>query len=305
VGDVTLGRPLRIVVDAGNGVAGELGPQLLRRMGCDVKELFCEIDGTFPNHHPDPSQPANLVDLIAEVTAGKYDLGLAFDGDGDRLGVITANGVNIFPDRQMMLYAQDVLSRNTGAPIIFDVKCSRNLARHIKAHGGVPLMWKTGHSLVKAKIKETGSPLGGEMSGHIFFKERWYGFDDALYCAARLLEILSRTDDPSAVLENLPNAVSTPELNIKCAEGEHHRIIEEMKKAAVFQNPTQIIDIDGLRVEYADGFGLARGSNTTPVIVLRFEADNEVALRRIQHEFETQIRRFKPELVWPTGPAAH
>jgi phosphomannomutase / phosphoglucomutase len=305
LGDITLARPLKIAVDCGNGVAGELAPQLLKALGCEVHELYCEIDGTFPNHHPDPSQPKNLVDVIAYVKEHQCDLGLAFDGDGDRLGVVTRNGENIFPDRQMMLYAADILSRNPGAEIIYDVKCSRKLASHIREHGGKPTMWKTGHSLVKAKLKETGAPLGGEMSGHIFFKERWYGFDDALYCAARLLEIVSKVADPSALLENLPNSLCTPELNIACSEGEHHAVIGKMAAAAVFDGATEIITIDGLRVEYADGFGLARGSNTTPVIVLRFEADTEAALNRIQQQFETQLRRFKTDFVWPTSQAAH
>jgi phosphomannomutase / phosphoglucomutase len=227
------------------------------------------------------------------------ELGLAFDGDGDRLGIVTKNGDIIFPDRQMMLFAGDVLSRNPGATIIYDVKCTRLLDKYIVDHGGKPLMWKTGHSLVKAKLKEVGSPLAGEMSGHIFFKERWYGFDDAIYCGARLLEIVSKSANPSKVLEDLPNAPSTPELNLKCAEGEHVTLMEQLKAKAQFTNPTRIATIDGMRVEYEDGFGLARASNTTPVIVLRFEADTPQALKRIQDDFRAQFRRVDSALTLP------
>jgi phosphomannomutase / phosphoglucomutase len=296
VGDAKLKRPMKIVVDCGNGVAGELAPQVFEGMGCTVDKMFCEIDGTFPNHHPDPSKPENLEDLIHRVKTTDAELGLAFDGDGDRLGVVTKSGKIIYPDRQMMLFAADVLSRNPGATIIYDVKCTRNLAPWIKKHGGVPLMWKTGHSLVKDKLRETGAPLAGEMSGHIFFKERWYGFDDAMYCGARLLEILSAHPNPSAVLEALPDSISTPELNIKCSEGEHVTLVKQLIEAGKFEGEVERILIDGLRVEFADGFGLARPSNTTPVIVLRFEADNEAAIARIKAAFGAKLKAIKPTI---------
>lgn len=284
--DVSLARPLRVAVDAGNGVAGELGPELIRRLGCEVTELFCEVDGQFPNHHPDPADPHNLEDLIRTVAEKDLDLGLAFDGDGDRLGVVTRHGEIIWPDRQLMLYAQDVLKARPGSEIIFDVKCSRLLSRFIAQHGGRPTMWKTGHSLIKAKLKETGAPLAGEMSGHCFFNDRWYGFDDGLYTAARLLEILaSRAEHPTQVLESLPNSSSTPELQVQTAEGENHQTVEQLAKHGVFESAVEKIFIDGIRVEYADGFGLARASNTTPIVVLRFEADTAEALARIQAEF--------------------
>jgi phosphomannomutase / phosphoglucomutase len=299
VGDAKLSRPMKIAVDCGNGAAGELAPKIFRAMGCDVTEMFCEIDGAFPNHHPDPSKLENLQALIKVVKETDVELGLAFDGDGDRLGVVTKSGEVIFPDRQMMLFAGDVLSRNPGATIIYDVKSSRLLDKYIVDHGGVPLMWKTGHSLIKAKLKETGSPLAGEMSGHIFFKERWFGFDDAIYCGARLLEIVSKAANASQVLEDLPNAPSTPELNLKCAEGEHFTIMDKLKAVAQFPPGTRVNTIDGLRVDYADGFGLARASNTTPVIVLRFEADTPAALARIQGDFRAQFARVNPDLVLP------
>lgn len=297
--DVSLARPLRIAVDAGNGVAGELGPQLLRGLGCEVIELFCEVDGRFPNHHPDPADPHNLEDLQRTIQENKLDLGLAFDGDGDRLGVVTASGQIIFPDRQLMLYARDVLANHPGAQIIYDVKCSRLLTQDILAHGGQPLMWRTGHSLIKAKLRETGAPLAGEMSGHVFFNDRWYGFDDGLYTAARLLEILSREDKPSAVLESLPNARSTPELQIRTAEGENHRLVRQLAETGVFPTAVSRITIDGIRVEYADGFGLARPSNTTPVVVLRFEADHDEALARIQAEFRDSLLAIHAQLSLP------
>ena len=299
VGDAKLARPMKIAVDCGNGAAGELAPKIFRAMGCEVTELFCEIDGTFPNHHPDPSKLENLEELIKVVKKTDVELGLAFDGDGDRLGVVTKSGEVIFPDRQMMLFAGDVLSRNPGATIIYDVKSSRLLDKYIVDHGGVPLMWKTGHSLIKAKLKETGSPLAGEMSGHIFFKERWFGFDDAIYCGARLLEIVSKAINASKVLEDLPNAPSTPELNLKCVEGEHFTLMDQLKTTAQFPTGTRVNMIDGLRVDYADGFGLARPSNTTPVIVLRFEADTPEALARIQNDFRAQFARVNPDLVLP------
>ena len=283
--DITLARPMNIVVDCGNGVAGAFAPVLYRRMDCRVRSLFCDVDGTFPNHHPDPSQPKNLQDLIHALKTTDAELGLAFDGDGDRLGVVTKEGHIIYPDRQLMLFAGDVLSRNPGAKVIFDVKSTRNLAPWIRELGGEPIMARTGHSFIKAKMKETGALLAGEMSGHVFFKERWYGFDDGMYAGARLLEILSQVDDPSAVLNNLPNAVSTPELNLKMAEGEHHALIARLQASAQFPSECEVITLDGLRVEYPDGFGLMRASNTTPVVVLRFEAETEAALQRIQADF--------------------
>jgi len=299
VGDIHLARPLKIAVDCGNGVAGAFAPTLFRRLGCEVTEMFCDVDGTFPNHHPDPSKPENLRDLVALLAQGRHDLGLAFDGDGDRLGVVTRDGHVIYPDRQLMLFAADVLARLPGATVIYDVKSTRNLKPWIARHGGVPLMWKTGHSLIKGKMKETGAALAGEMSGHTFFKERWYGFDDGLYAGARLLEILSRHDNPSAVLDALPDAVSTPELNVACAEGEHHALVAKLAETAQFPGATDVIRIDGLRVEYPDGFGLARGSNTTPVIVLRFEADNASALERIKGEFRRVLSAAKPGIALP------
>ncbi|MEO7622507.1 MAG: phosphomannomutase/phosphoglucomutase, partial [Gallionella sp.] len=265
VTDINLARPMKITVDCGNGVAGDFAAILYRRLGCEVTEMFCDVDGNFPNHHPDPSQPENLRDLINALSSNDSELGLAFDGDGDRLGVVTKDGKIIFPDRQLMLYAADVLSRNPGAEIIFDVKSTRNLFGWIRKHGGTPTLWKTGHSLVKAKMKETGALLAGEMSGHVFFKERWYGFDDGLYTGARLLEILSRVTNPSATLNALPDAICTPELHIHTAEGENHALLAQLQKTAQFTDAKEIITLDGLRVEYADGFGLARPSNTTPV----------------------------------------
>ncbi len=299
VGDVKVSRSMRIAVDCGNGVAGAFAPTLFTRMGCEVVPLYCDVDGNFPNHHPDPSKPENLADLIARLRAGDCELGLAFDGDGDRLGVVTRDGHVIYPDRQLMLFAADVLSRNPGATIIYDVKSTRNLAPWIRRHGGVPLMWKTGHSLIKGKMKETGAALAGEMSGHTFFGERWFGFDDGMYAGARLLEILSRHANPSAVLDALPDAVSTPELNIACDEGEAHTLIEQMATRETFPGAVDVVRIDGLRVEYADGFGLARASNTTPVVVLRFEADDEAALARIKETFRQVLARAKPGMVVP------
>jgi len=299
VGDVKVARPMKIAVDCGNGVAGAFAPTLFRRMGCDVVELFCDVDGNFPNHHPDPSQPKNLVDLIRRLEAGDCELGLAFDGDGDRLGVVTRDGHVIYPDRQLMLFAADLLQRVPGATVIYDVKSTRNLKPWITQHGGVPLLWKTGHSLIKMKMKETHAALAGEMSGHTFFGERWFGFDDGLYAGARLLEILSRGSDPSAELKALPDALSTPELNIACAEGEPHTLVARLAETATFPGATDVIRIDGLRVEYADGFGLARASNTTPVVVLRFEADNAAALARIQAEFRRVLEHAKPGVALP------
>jgi phosphomannomutase/phosphoglucomutase len=299
-GDVKLGRLMRIAIDCGNGSPGAIAPALFRKLGCEVQELFCEVDGDFPNHHPDPSKPGNLQDLIRAVKEGHAELGLAFDGDGDRLGVVTKSGKIIYPDRQLMLFAADVLRRNPGAQVIFDVKCTRNLFSWIRDHGGVPVLWKTGHSLVKAKLQETGAPLAGEMSGHIFFKERWYGFDDGLYAGARLLEILSRAPDVTQALENLPDSISTPELNLALAkEGESHALIARLKKTARFEGATEVITIDGLRVEYPDGFGLMRASNTTPVIVLRFEADTDQAMARIQGDFRRVLNEALPKAKLP------
>jgi len=295
VSDCKLARPMKIVVDSGNGIPGASAPGILRALGCDVVELYSEVDGNFPNHHPDPSKPENLADLIRTVRETGAELGLAFDGDGDRLGLVTADGHNIFPDRQLMLFAQDVLQRHPGAPIIFDVKCSQRLVAAIREAGGQPMMWKTGHSLIKAQLKATGAPLAGEMSGHIFFGERWYGFDDATYTAGRLLEILSRQRDPSAVLNGLPTSFSTPELNVPCREGEHHEVVAKLRESARFPDATEIIKIDGVRAEYADGFGLIRASNTTPVLVLRFEGHTQQALDRIEAEFMEALRQVKPD----------
>jgi phosphomannomutase/phosphoglucomutase len=298
-GDVKIARPIKIAVDCGNGVAGAFAPELFRKMGVEVIELFCEVDGTFPNHHPDPAHPENLQDLIKCLRETDAEIGLAFDGDGDRLGLVTKDGQIIFPDRQMMLFAADVLSRNAGAQILYDVKCTRHLAPWIEKHGGQPLMWKTGHSLVKAKLRETGAPLGGEMSGHIFFKDRWYGFDDGLYSGARMLELLTRVADPSAVLNALPIASSTPELHLHLKEGENFALIDKLRVDATFPSSESINGIDGLRVEYPDGFGLARSSNTTPVVVMRFEAETPQALERIQGEFRKVILAAKPDAQLP------
>ena len=298
-GDVRLGRMMKVVVDCGNGVAGEAAPMLLSTLGCEVIPLYCEIDGNFPNHHPDPSKPENLQELIDKVREEEAELGLAFDGDGDRLGVVDSQGNVIWPDRQMMLYAIDVLSRQAGADIIYDVKCTRNLAKVIAKHGGKPIMSKTGHSLIKAKMKETNAELAGEMSGHIFFKERWFGFDDDLYTAARLLEILTAEFRPTAeIFAELPDSVSTPELNISLKEGENFSFVEKLQSQAIFDE-ANIITIDGVRVEFKDGWGLVRASNTTPSLVLRFEADNEIALERIKETFREQILKINADLELP------
>ncbi|WP_035383455.1 phosphomannomutase/phosphoglucomutase [Ferriphaselus sp. R-1] len=299
VGDIRLARPMKVTVDCGNGVAGAFVAELYRKLGCTVTELFCEVDGRFPNHHPDPSEPHNLQDLIAALQTNDSELGLAFDGDGDRLGVVTQDGRIIYPDRQLMLFAADVLARHPGAEIIYDVKSTRHLAGWIRQHGGKPTLWKTGHSLMKAKMRETGALLGGELSGHLFFKERWYGFDDGLYAGARLLEILSQVTDPSAELNALPDAISTPELHLKLREGEHFALIENLKQQAQFTDVKEIITIDGLRVEYADGFGLMRPSNTTPVITLRFEADDAASLQRIQNDFRRVLLAAQSNLALP------
>ncbi len=309
-GDVKLARPMKIVVDSGNGVAGASAPGIFRALGCEVIELFSEVDGHFPNHHPDPSKPENLQDLIHALQTSDAELGLAFDGDGDRLGIVTKDGQNIFPDRQMQLFAQDVLQRVPGGTILFDVKCSQRLAPAIEAAGGQALRFKTGHSLIKAQMRAIEAaggqaPLGGEMSGHIFFKERWYGFDDGTYAGCRLLEILSRHAQPSAVLNALPTSHCTPELNVACAEGEPHAVTQALQAQApsVFQAPARVSDIDGLRVDWPDGFGLIRASNTTPVLVLRFEGHTEVALHRIETEMLALLRTVKPDAR--VGASAH
>jgi phosphomannomutase/phosphoglucomutase len=297
--DVKLARAMRVAIDCGNGVAGAYAPELMQRLGCDATELYCDVDGNFPNHHPDPSKPENLAELIDTVRGGGYDVGLAFDGDGDRLGVVSPEGNIIWADRQMILFARDVLARNPGGTIIYDVKCTRKLDEAIREARGTPLMWKTGHSLIKAKLKETGALLAGEMSGHIFFKERWYGFDDGLYAAARLLELLSRDKrSPQEIFAALPNTVNTPELNLKFAEGEHHAVIKELVQRASFPD-AKVATIDGLRADFPDGFGLVRASNTTPVLVFRFEGDTPQALARIQTQFRDLMRRVRPQAKLP------
>lgn len=297
--DVRLGRMMKVVVDCGNGVAGEAAPMLLSTLGCEIIPLYCDIDGNFPNHHPDPSKPENLQELIDKVREEEAELGLAFDGDGDRLGVIDSDGNVIWPDRQMMLYAIDVLSRQAGADIIYDVKCTRNLAKVIAKHGGKPIMSKTGHSLIKAKMKETNAELAGEMSGHIFFKERWFGFDDALYTAARLLEVLTAEFRSTAeIFADLPDSVSTPELNVSLEEGENFIFVEQLQSQAIFED-ANVITIDGVRVEFKDGWGLVRASNTTPSLVLRFEADDEVALDRIKDVFRKQMLKINDSIALP------
>ena len=295
--DIRLKRPMKIVVDSGNGIAGATAPEIFRKLGCQVIELFSEVDGNFPNHHPDPSKPENLQDLIRTLKETDAELGFAFDGDGDRLGVVTKDGQVIYPDRQMMLFAQDVLSRVPGGTIVFDVKCSQRLAPAIVAAGGVAEMYKTGHSLIKARMKQNGSPLGGEMSGHIFFKERWFGFDDGTYAGCRLLEILSAHPDANAVLSALPTSFSTPELNVVCEEGEPHRVVSQLQSQAKFAAPATVNTIDGLRVDWPDGFGLIRGSNTTPVLVLRFEGHTDAALHRIEHEMMALLKSVKPDAM--------
>jgi len=290
IGDVKLARPMNVIVDCGNGVPGAVAPMLLEKLGCQVTPMYCEVDGNFPNHHPDPSQLENLEDIKAALAKGDADIGLAFDGDGDRLGVITPQGEVIWPDRQLMLYARDILARNPGAEVIFDIKCTVHLAEIIKAAGGKPTMWKTGHSFIKAKLKESGALLAGEMSGHIFFKERWYGFDDALYTAARLLEILSKDARPvSEIFAELPNSVNTPELKLNMAEGEHYALIDKLVTNANFSD-AKLTTIDGVRADFEDGFGLVRASNTTPCLVFRFEGDSQAALEKIMGKFRELVR---------------
>lgn len=297
--DVQLDRPLKVVADAGNGVGGEIAPRLLKAIGAEVVPLYCDVDGTFPNHHPDPSEPRNLEDLVQTVRRFDADLGIAFDGDADRLGVVTGDGAVVYADRLLMLFAADVLQRNPGALVIYDVKCTGKLSDYVLRHGGSPLMWKTGHSLIKAKMRETDAELAGEMSGHFFFKERWYGFDDGLYAAARLLEILAqREESPSEVLAGLPESVSTPELKVP-VDGDAHALVARAVDAAQAGEGSpfegaRLSTIDGLRADFADGWGLLRASNTTPVLVLRFEAENAAALERIRGLFRSQLQALLP-----------
>jgi len=299
VTDVKLTRPLKIVVDCGNGVAGGIAPELYRELGCEVEELFCQVDGNFPNHHPDPSQLENLEDLIEAVVKSNADVGLAFDGDGDRLGVISPDGSVIWPDRQLILFAEDILQKQKGLQILYDVKCSRTLPAAISNAGGIPTMWKTGHSFIKAKLKETGAALAGEMSGHVFFNDRWFGFDDGLYAGARLLELLChRQQPPQDVFGQLPDTVNTPELRLEMEEGAHYQLIDRLVKRAQFPDAS-VSTIDGLRVDFDDGFGLVRASNTTPMLILRFEADDKPALERIQNRFRELIDSTQPGLNLP------
>ncbi|SDM06490.1 phosphomannomutase / phosphoglucomutase [Modicisalibacter muralis] len=300
LGDVTLARPLKAVVDCGNGVAGELGPKLIERLGVDTVRLFDEIDGTFPNHHPDPGKLENLKDVIRTVKDTGADIGLAFDGDGDRLGVVTPQGEVIYPDRLMMAFAEDMLNRNPGAKVIFDVKCTGNLAQVIENAGGTPEMWRTGHSLIKARMKETGAQLAGEMSGHIFFKERWYGFDDGIYGAARLLEILSRQDaDADTFFHRYPQDLGTPELNVKVTDDDKFAIVDKLAREGDFGDDGVKTTLDGIRVDYPDGWGLCRASNTTPMLVLRFEGKNQAALERIQASFRAALKQIAPQAELP------
>ena len=297
--DVKPARKVKIVIDCGNGVAGATAPQVFSKIGCEVIELFSEVDGTFPNHHPDPSQIENLQDLIKAVEEHDAELGLAFDGDGDRLGIVSKKGEIVWPDRQMILFARDILQRNPGSEVIYDVKCSRNLPAEIEAAGGKATMWRTGHSFIKAKLKETGAAIAGEMSGHIFFKERWFGFDDGVYAGARLIELLSKFEEtPQEIFDALPNSINTPELRIEFDEGEHYKFMDKLKQVAEFQNAS-VSKIDGIRVDFEDGFGLIRPSNTTPILVLRFEADNDAALLRIQQDFKQAIHNIDPNLTTP------
>lgn len=298
--DVQLARPLHVVIDAGHGVAGVVASELYQQLGCKVEELYCDIDGNFPHHHPDPSQPVNLQDLIQRVRETNADIGLAFDGDGDRLGVVTSAGEVIWPDRQLMLFAQDVLTKNPSGKIIFDVKCTSHLTPFIRALGGEPIMWKTGHSFIKAKLAETQALLAGEMSGHLFFKDRWYGFDDAIYAGTRLLEILSRTQDSSdVVFKKIPNSVNTPEIKIQVTEEEKFPLMQRLIDAAEFSAADDVTTIDGVRVNFAKGWGLIRPSNTTPCLVLRFEAENEIILNNIQIIFRNWLLGVQPDLSIP------
>lgn len=297
--DIKPEKELKLVIDCGNGIAGAVAPELFRQLGCEVIELYCDVDGSFPNHHPDPSQKENLEDLIDAVKEHGADVGLAFDGDGDRLGVISPKGEVIWPDRQMILFARDVLQRQPGAEIIFDVKCSRNLATAIQEAGGHPVMWRTGHSFIKAKLKESGAALAGEMSGHIFFAERWYGFDDGIYAGARLVELLAKAEQASQqIFDDLPDSYNTPELRIEMEEGQHFEFMRELEETANFSDG-RVSTIDGVRVDFDDGFGLVRPSNTTPILVLRFEAESPEALKRIQDEFRNWILRTRSDVTIP------
>ncbi|MCX7553858.1 phosphomannomutase/phosphoglucomutase [Marinicella sp. S1101] len=297
--EIQLENEPTVVVDCGNGIPGIIGPEVLEEIGCNVIPLHCEVDGTFPNHHPDPSVPENLQDLISTLKSVDADIGIAFDGDGDRLGVVTKTGEIINPDRLLMLFAKDVLSRQPGSSIIFDVKCTGHLPKSIVKHGGMPIMWKTGHSFMKAKLKETNAALAGEMSGHFFFNERWFGFDDGIYAAARLLEILDQEEDtPEEVFLTLPNSVNTPELKVHMKEGEHYKFMEDFVDKATFPD-AKITTIDGIRADFAQGWGLVRCSNTTPCLVIRFDADNEETLERIQEEFRTQLLAVDENLDLP------
>ena len=297
--DVRLEKLLKVVIDCGNGVTGIVAPALFEQLNCDVIPMYCEIDGNFPNHHPDPTDPNNLQDLITRVKQEKADVGLAFDGDGDRLGVVTKEGNIIWADRLLMLYAIDLLKRYPGSEILFDVKCTTHLAKVIQHHGGKPIMYKTGHSLIKGKMLADNILLAGEMSGHLFFKERWYGFDDGIYAAARLLEILSQDErSPQETFNDLPDGFNTPELRLPIPEKEKFAFMERFIKRAHFPNAT-IFKIDGLRVDFKDGWGLLRCSNTTPCLILRFEGDNEEALVRIQQQFRQQLLALDPTLILP------
>ena len=298
-GDIQLEAPLRVVIDAGNGIPGAIAPKLLQAIGCEVEALYCDVDGNFPNHHPDPSDPKNLKDLIVAVKQMNADIGVAFDGDGDRLGVVTRSGKIIYPDRLLILFARDVLSRVPGASIIYDVKCTSALGPAIRSAGGVPVMYKTGHSLIKGKMKELDAALAGEMSGHFFFKERWFGFDDGLYAACRLLEILASSGiDADDLFDEIPDAVSTPELKIELREGEHYRVMERFAASAKFAD-ARITTIDGIRADFDDGWGLVRCSNTTPCLVLRFEAQNDKALNVIKEKFREQLLAVDKSLKLP------
>ena len=296
---VQLRRPLKVVVDCGNGMAAQCAPELLRRLGCEVVPLYCEVDGSFPHHHPDPNRPENLQQLQRTVLDEGADLGIAFDGDGDRLGVVSSSGEIIWPDRLLMIFATDLLSRHPGAEVIYDIKCSRHLAEVISRAGGVPSMWRTGHSMLKQRMRERGALLAGEMSGHLLLKEGWFGFDDALFAAARLLEILSHKAQPAEVFAALPDAVSTPELQLQMGPGEHYRLMDKLLARQDFFDGARLLSIDGLRVEYADGWGLVRASNTTPTLVLRFEADTQSALQRIEERFRSLLRELEPTLKLP------
>ena len=298
--DIRIARPLKIVIDAGHGVTGQMAPLLFEALGCEVHQLFCDIDGSFPHHHPDPSQPENLQDLIREVQEKKADIGLAFDGDGDRLGVVTNRGEIICPDRLLILFAKTVLAKHPGSKVIYDVKCTHYLQSAITSFGGEPLMWKTGHSYIKTKMAALSALLAGEMSGHFFFKDRWYGFDDALYAGARLLEILSQESmDSDALFKTIPNSINTPELKVKVKEEEKFPLMQKLIEQAHFSDAKEVMTIDGIRVNFADGWGLVRPSNTTPYLILRFEAGNDVMLKQIQSLFRAWILSVKPDLILP------